>query len=133
MTPQNAIVLYIAGEGGAEGAALRMRAWAIKHGFNRATMRDRFRLITAGINLMSKDDVCKLMSSCQRRLAKDEGRLALIVIDTINTATAGAEENSAKEMGAFFRICRLMGDSSNPLCSASTTPTKRATRAARSC
>lgn len=103
--PEDAIVLYIAGEGGVEGISQRRRGWASFHKFTRETMRDRFRLITHGVNLTSRDSRALLVQAIKEQLVDDNGRLVLIVVDTMNTVASGADENSTKEMGALHNIC----------------------------
>lgn len=103
--PPDAVVLYIAGEGGASGAGRRMRAWAQKYGFKKDTLKDRFRLITAGVNLMDEKNCNRLIAAITKQLDTDQAKLVLIVVDTINTVAAGIEENSAKEVGALHFVC----------------------------
>lgn len=103
--PEDAIVLYIAGEGGIEGISQRRRGWATWHKLTKQTMRDRFRLITHGVNLTVKESRNLLIEAIKEQLDQDKGKLVLIVVDTINTVASGADENSTKEMGALHNIC----------------------------
>jgi hypothetical protein len=105
--PQGAIVLYIAGEGGIESAALRMRAWATQHGLTRDTLGDRFHLIPWSINLLDKKSVQRLIKACNS-IVTDTSKLALIVIDTINTASTGSDENSSQDMGILYTVMRRL-------------------------
>jgi Bifunctional DNA primase/polymerase, N-terminal/AAA domain len=71
--PEDAIVLYIAGEGGINGISQRRRGWATQHKLTRETMRDRFRLITHGVNLTSQDSRKLLVQAIEEQLAEDKG------------------------------------------------------------
>lgn len=102
--PENAIALYIAGEGGIASAAKRMEAWAIDSNVPIADL-DRFRVITWPINLMDKANLKQLVQACRSQI---DGPLALIVVDTINTAIPGADENSAQDMGTLYAIMRKL-------------------------
>jgi len=102
--PPDAITLYIAGEGGIASAAKRMEAWAHANNTPIAQL-DRFRVITWPINLMDKVNLKQLVQACRSQI---DAPIALIIVDTINTAIPGADENSAQDMGTLYAIMRRL-------------------------
>jgi hypothetical protein len=106
--PPDAAVLYIAGEGGVQSAAIRMRAWAAQNGFEAGTL-ERFHLIAWQINLLDKSNYKRLLQACHA-IGDD---IAFIVVDTINTASAGADENSAQDMGTLYSVMRKLSQTFN--------------------
>jgi hypothetical protein len=102
--PANAVVLYISGEGGDAGIAQRIRAWAHDHGYSKETFSDRFTFLTAPINLTDKANTLALVTEIKAEIG--DNPLAFIVLDTVNTSAPGIEENSTKETGQLYAICR---------------------------
>ncbi|WP_181184527.1 helicase RepA family protein [Cupriavidus pinatubonensis] len=91
-------VFYVAQEG--QGALVqRIRAWRTEHSDTPLPERPSF--LTDPFNLRVSSDVNDL---CKVVLAAG-GEGALIVIDTLSRAAAGADENSASDMGELIAAC----------------------------
>lgn len=96
-------VLYIAAEG-APGLGKRFRAWKI----DRCAQGRRFdlHLMRDDLNLAAeKDGGARAFAQA---VADELGPLRLIVIDTLNQTAAGADENSAKDMGRYIASMKLL-------------------------
>lgn len=93
-------VVYIAAEG-AGGFKTRIAAYRTHHGISPGT--PGVNILAAVPNLMTKQDVIDLGNAV---LAF--GKPALIVYDTLARGTAGADENSAKDMGLAIANCRRL-------------------------
>ncbi|HTN88826.1 MAG TPA: AAA family ATPase [Sorangium sp.] len=96
-------VLYIAAEG-APGLGKRFRAWKLDRcaqgrRFNLHLMRDDLNLAA------EKDGGARAFAQA---VADELGPLRLIVIDTLNQTAAGADENSAKDMGRYIASMKLL-------------------------
>ncbi|WP_248320846.1 AAA family ATPase [Caballeronia sp. Sq4a] len=91
-------VLYVCLEGAA-GMGKRINAWSKHHG---RTVPERMGFITQPLDLRSAADVdalCAAISAAGLR----EG---LIVIDTLNRAAPGADENASADMGTLIEACK---------------------------
>ncbi len=96
-------VLYIAAEG-APGLGKRFRAWKM----DRCAQGCRFdlHLMRDDLNLAAeKDGGARAFAQA---VADELGPLRLIVIDTLNQTAAGADENSAKDMGRYIASMKLL-------------------------
>jgi RecA/RadA recombinase len=98
-------VLYIAAEG-APGLGKRMRAWKVNRGaqgraFQLHLMRDE-------LNLAAEKDGG--VRAFVQAVTDELGPLRLIVIDTLNQTAAGADENSAKDMGRYIASMKKLRD-----------------------
>jgi hypothetical protein len=96
-------VLYIAAEG-APGLGKRFRAWKL----DRCAQGRRFdlHLMRDDLNLAAeKDGGARAFAQA---VADELGPLRLIVIDTLNQTAAGADENSAKDMGRYIASMKLL-------------------------
>ena len=98
-------VLYIAAEG-APGLGKRMRAWKVDRGaqgraFQLHLMRDE-------LNLAAEKDGG--VRAFVQAVTAELGPLRLIVIDTLNQTAAGADENSAKDMGRYIASMKKLRD-----------------------
>ncbi|WP_329890297.1 AAA family ATPase [Stenotrophomonas muris] len=96
-------VLYIAAEG-APGLGKRFRAWKA----DRCAQGSRFdlHLMRDDLNLAAeKDGGARAFAQA---VADELGPLRLIVIDTLNQTAAGADENSAKDMGRYIASMKLL-------------------------
>ncbi len=96
-------VLYIAAEG-APGLGKRFRAWKM----DRCAQGRRFdlHLMRDDLNLAAeKDGGARAFAQA---VADELGPLRLIVIDTLNQTAAGADENSAKDMGRYIASMKLL-------------------------
>lgn len=96
-------VIYIAGEG-VHGFKARTKAWLTLHdGHGLAEGEEpRFRLVPTPVNLMSKDDVTKLIRSVHDVVRT---RAIMIIVDTVSRSIPGAEENLQKDMSLFVEAC----------------------------
>lgn len=96
-------VLYIAAEG-APGLGKRFRAWKL----DRCAQGRRFdlHLMRDDLNLAAeKDGGARAFAQA---VADELGPLRLVVIDTLNQTAAGADENSAKDMGRYIASMKLL-------------------------
>ncbi len=102
-----ACVIYLAGEG-AQGFKTRVLAWLKHRGIPESEIDGgRFKLIPASINMMSRDEVKKLVRTIQRGV----GRACLVIADTVSRSMPGADENAQKEMTLFVQACDVLRDS----------------------
>ncbi|WP_168926841.1 helicase RepA family protein [Nitrincola schmidtii] len=96
------VVLYVVGEGGV-GVPQRIKAWALKH--NDDTDPKLLFRIDHPVFPADPAQVAMLKATCEQ-LARETGEpIKLIVFDTLARCYGGADENSAKDMGAFIRGC----------------------------
>lgn len=102
-------VAYCAGEG-ARGLRDRFAAAASSYGVNTIP---NFSTYTAVPQLFVErgdpvpETIFRFVQEWKmRQEAGKAGQLDLLIIDTLNTATVGAEENSAKDMGKALQACR---------------------------
>ncbi len=91
-------VLYLVAEGGS-GAALRLQAYRQHHEL--ADTSFPLGVMASQPNLLHEEDVGEIISSINAA-----GGAGLIIIDTLAQTTAGANENSAEDMGRAIRNCR---------------------------
>ena len=96
-------VLYIAAEG-APGLGKRFRAWKV----DRCAQGRRFdlHLMRDDLNLAAEKDGG--VRAFVQAVTDELGPLRLIVIDTLNQTAAGADENSAKDMGRYIASMKLL-------------------------
>lgn len=95
-------VLYIAGEG-ARGLGKRIKAWQRKHG--REDIDAPFRLLAMSVNLTDPLQSAKVIRTAMALAALEGSPIGLVVIDTVARSMAGADENSAQDMGRFVEAC----------------------------
>jgi hypothetical protein len=95
-------VLYVAAEG-ARGLGKRIRAWQAKHRLE--GVDGPFRLLSATVNLTDPLQTAKLIRTAIAAAAAEGVDIRLVVIDTVARSMAGADENSATEMGRFVEAC----------------------------
>ena len=98
-------VLYIAAEG-APGLGKRVRAWKIEHGAQ--GQQFEFHLMRDDLNLAAEKDGG--VRAFAQAVTDELGPLRLIVIDTLNQTAAGADENSAKDMGRYIASMKRLRD-----------------------
>ena len=91
-------VTYVCLEGEA-GLGKRAQAWSIRQ---RCNLPDRLRFVTQPLDLRQPEDVADL---CSAVLAAG-GRDGLLVIDTLNRAAPGTDENSSVDMGQLIEACK---------------------------
>ena len=101
------LVIYQAGEG-AKGVKKRLRAWRRHHDVQ-FTRETRFVLLQSPIDLYHPEgDTQKLIDEIEAIEKQFDVPLRLVVIDTLATATGGADENSGKDMGIVMQnIARI--------------------------
>lgn len=95
---QAAPVTYVCLEGEA-GLGKRAKAWSIRQHRN---LPARLRFVTQPLDLRKPEDVADL---CAAVLAA-RGRDGLLVIDTLNRAAPGTDENSSADMGQLIEACK---------------------------
>jgi len=98
-------VLYIAAEG-APGLGKRMRAWKVNRGAQGRTFQ--LHLMRDELNLAAEKDGG--VRAFVQAVTDELGPLRLIVIDTLNQTAAGADENSAKDMGRYIASMKRLRD-----------------------
>jgi hypothetical protein len=97
-------VVYQAGEGG-RGIKKRLRAYRIEHGLE-SQVELPFVLLPAPVDLYAGDDATTaLIAEAKHWASTFDSPLELVVIDTLSTATPGADENSSKDVGPVLARC----------------------------
>jgi hypothetical protein len=96
------IVVYIASEN-AHGFRARLNALLREQGITLDDLGGRFLEITGRPHLLKPDEVQELITEL-----KTFGRVSTVVVDTLARATAGADENAAKEMGILVENCQTI-------------------------
>lgn len=91
-------VLYICAEG-AGGMSSRIRAWALHHDVDPKELGEYLTIIADSPNLLDKKDIAHLTSQIKKYLPATD----IFILDTFAQATAGADENSAKDMGMALK------------------------------
>jgi hypothetical protein len=109
--PQALNIAYCAGEG-ISGLPARFMAAANHHG---ATRNDKanFTFFKNVPQFFTGDDmpeataITRFVNEWQKRMSDGKARpLDILFVDTLNTATVAADENSAKDMGSVLSMCR---------------------------
>lgn len=95
-------VLYVAAEG-VRGLGRRIRAWQKRH--NLVNVDAPFRLLAATVNLTDPLQTAKLIRTAIAAAEAEGCHIGLVIIDTVARAMAGADENSAQDMGRFIAGC----------------------------
>ena len=93
-------VVYVALEGEA-GFAQRVRAWELHR--DRA-MPDKLRFVMQPFGLLAGDDVTALADAVQASGCAG----GLLVLDTLNRASSGADENSSTDMGQIIDAAQAL-------------------------
>jgi len=94
------VVIYIAAEAGL-GQQNRIWAWKLHHGLEDSA--GPFLLIPEAINLLDANaDISILESTMRAAATKMEEPIRLVIIDTLNRAFGGGDENSSADMGAVI-------------------------------
>jgi hypothetical protein len=97
-------VVYQAGEGG-RGIKKRLRAYRAEHGLDLSGQMP-FVLLPAPVDLYAGDDATTaLIAEVKHWATTFDCPLELVVIDTLSTATPGADENSSKDVGPVLARC----------------------------
>ncbi|MFM0162901.1 helicase RepA family protein [Paraburkholderia sediminicola] len=87
-------VTYICLEG-AGGLGKRLDAWTVE---NKRDMPPRLKFITEPFDLQKPEDITELC-------AEQAGKGGVVMIDTLNRASPGADENSGKDMSVLLAGC----------------------------
>lgn len=91
-------VVYMALEGEA-GFSQRVQAWQLHHG---RALPGSLRFVMQAIDLRNADDVSEIAEAVTAAGAAS----GLLVIDTLNRAASGADENSVVDMGAIIAAAK---------------------------
>lgn len=95
---KSAPVVYVALEGEA-GFSQRVKAWQLHHGRN---LPGALRFVMQALDLRNAADVSEIAEAVTAAGAAG----GLLVIDTLNRAAAGADENSVVDMGAIIAAAK---------------------------
>ena len=102
------VVLYMATEG---GNSFRNRVYALKdhYGDENALLAVR----PSPVDMFNSDvDLPTLENLCSE-IRDEKGEIALIVVDTLSRAMAGANENTSEDMSQFIKNCDILRNISN--------------------
>lgn len=91
-------VVYVALEGEA-GFSQRVKAWQLHHGRD---LPGSLRFVMQALDLRNADDVSEIAAAVTAAAAAG----GLLVIDTLNRAASGADENSVVDMGAIIAAAK---------------------------
>lgn len=94
----NVVYVCLEGEG---GLRQRQEAWEQRNG---AAMPAGFRSLLEPFSLAATGDVEALAAA----VCEEVGKGAVVVLDTLNRAAAGVDENSSKEMGAVIASAKRL-------------------------
>ena len=101
------LVVYVASEAGSS-IVKRFVAW---RNSNSAGGFIPLYIITRGPNLMNADDVAAIKEKIKLVASEAKLPVGIIVFDTLSRSTAGADENSTKEMSALIGVGDHLRDS----------------------
>lgn len=93
-------VVYVALEGEA-GFSQRVKAWQLHHG---RSLPDALRFVMQALDLRNADDVSEIAEAVTAAGAAG----GLLVVDTLNRAASGADENSVVDMGAIISAAKAL-------------------------
>ncbi len=92
-------VVYVALEG-TRGLANRIAAFRARHGLGAADLP--FAMIADAVDLLDPAaDTPRLIAAIAEAAWRIEGRVRLVVVDTLSRALAGGNENASEDMGAL--------------------------------
>lgn len=94
------LVVYCALEGGAS-ARNRFAAWRKKH-LPKANAGIPLRVMRDSINLRDPQDVQALLNFIRDAESEHGAKCVMVIVDTLNRAMAGGNENSPDDMGALI-------------------------------
>ncbi len=95
-------VIYVALEG---SAGLRNRIAALEAHYQRA-VPETFRFMMGGLNVQNMAEIEGFASAALNALGSE----TVVVIDTLNQAAPGADENSSQDMGTIIAAIKLLGE-----------------------
>ena len=93
-------VVYVALEGEA-GFSQRVKAWQLHHGKD---LPPALRFIMQGFDLRDPGDVAEIAAAVNASGCAG----GVLVIDTLNRAASGADENTSKDMGELIDACKQL-------------------------
>lgn len=99
---QSRPVLYIAGEGGV-GVSRRLKALALR--YHNGSQFTRLYRIDFGVQVTDVFQMNELVKLIQHKAAEVNEPFGLVIIDTLARSFGGADENQARDMGAFISAC----------------------------
>ena len=97
---KDAPVVYVALEGEA-GFSQRVKAWQLHHGKD---LPPALRFIMQGFDLRDAGDVSEIASAVNASGCAG----GVLVIDTLNRAASGADENTSRDMGELIDACKQL-------------------------
>jgi RecA/RadA recombinase len=98
-------VIYIAAEG-PKSVERRVWAWKRHHGVESLPLV----VVRSQVNLCDPNGTVAALVAEVEYITSESGGVALIVVDTLSRAMAGADENSPKDMTAFVGNCDRLRD-----------------------
>lgn len=98
-------IVYICAEG-AGGFTSRLKAWAQHHKVNLKELGDWLTVIPETPNFLDEQDVHYLT----KRIKEQGMPVDLVIVDTLAQVTAGADENSGKDMGLALRLTKMLAN-----------------------
>jgi hypothetical protein len=98
-------VVYICAEG-AGGFTSRLKAWAQHHKVSLKELGDWLTVIPETPNFLDEKDVHYLT----KRIKEQGMPVDLVIVDTLAQVTAGADENSGKDMGLALRLTKMLAN-----------------------
>ena len=107
---KQALVVYVASEAGTS-IIRRFVAWRDKNLSEARSVATPFAVITRGPNLMHGDDVIALEVEIRAIASRIDMPIGLIAFDTLSRSSAGADENSAKDMSTIIGAGDYLRDS----------------------
>lgn len=99
---QSRPVLYIAGEGGV-GVSRRLKALAMR--YHNGLQLSRLYRIDFGVQVTDGFQMNELVKLIQNKAKEVDEPFGLVIIDTLARSFGGADENQARDMGAFISAC----------------------------
>jgi archaellum biogenesis ATPase FlaH len=96
-------VVYFAVEG-KDGIKARIKAYEVDKGIDEGNSPPVY-ITPQHINLSKRDDVLDVIES-----VNEVGEVAVVVIDTLSSATPGANENAAEDMSLVLANCRYINE-----------------------
>lgn len=103
---RQASVGYVATEG-----ALRNRAAAylVHHGMSEGDLA-RLRVLSLGVNLLGENSDVPMLIEALREVERETGGIGLVVVDTLNRAMPGGNENGPEDMGRMVRAAATIAE-----------------------
>jgi hypothetical protein len=100
-------VIYMAGEG-ARGLGKRVKGWRREHAMEGVDAP--FLTLPVPVQLLDADERRKLLRTVEAAMARMNGNVGLVVIDTVSRSLAGQDENGQESMTLFVNACNAVQD-----------------------